>query len=189
MKKTIIIAIQFLFVFYSVFAGMKIKKTSSVILDWQYKDEGTSIPSWVTAIAQTDKKNVIKELELEGYKVWTVFISGENLEMLEMFDDVQGVVEEISNEMTTEINEIAISNNEINKIEMIKVQEQISQSNIRGLQKVSSFWIKNGTLKKGIKKAKKESDYNIKFNYYSVWIMDSDLYEIQLKKIMDNIKD
>ena len=29
---------------------------------------------------------------------------------------------------------------------------------------------------------KKEDDYIVKYNYYSVWIMEKDLYEIQLKE-------
>ncbi|WP_318692142.1 hypothetical protein [Treponema sp.] len=163
----------------------KANKNSPVILDWQYKDEGEEIPAWVTAIAQSDKNTVVRELELEEYKVWTSCVSGENLEMLETFDDVAEVTEEISREMTIQVNEILDSNNTVAEKTAVMVQEVISEIEIRGLQKISSFWIKNGVAKKGVKKAKKESDYQVKFNYYSVWVMDKDLYEIQLKKIIE----
>ncbi|WP_407396660.1 hypothetical protein [Treponema sp.] len=189
MKKAFIILIQLAFIFSFGSAAKKISRNSPVVLDWQYRDEGGEIPAWVTAIAQSDRNTVIKELELEGYKVWTVQVSGDNLEMLEMFDDVAGVTEEISREMTSEINEVTIADNDMAEISMLKVQEVFSQSEIRGLQKMSSFWIKNGTLKKGVKKAKKESDYQVKFNYYSVWVMDSDLYEVQLKNVINEINE
>ena len=160
----------------------------TVILDWQNKDEDAEIPQWVTYIAQSEKNAMIKELGIEDYKVWTVSVSGDNLENLELFEDVAAVTEEISREMTLGINELNISNNTLKKVEMLSVQELISESQIRGLQKANSFWIKTGTPKKGVKKAKKESDYKTQFNYYSVWIMDPALYEIQLKNISNQIK-
>ena len=84
--------------------------------------------------------------------------------------------------MSASVKETGISENDITERNLLRVMELVSESNLRGLQKVESFWIKNGYAKKPGKKVKKEDDYIVKYNYYSVWIMEKDLYEIQLKE-------
>ena len=182
MKKIIIALIQITIAFSSVFAAKKATERSTVILDWQYRDEGEGVPAWVKAASQSDRKTVAKELGLEDYKVWVATATDKDLEVAEFMADTSGISCEISQTMSASVKETGISENDITERNLLRVMELVSESNLRGLQKVESFWIKNGYAKKPGKKAKKEDDYIVKYNYYSVWIMEKDLYEIQLKE-------
>ena len=184
MKKIIIALIQIAIAFSFAFAAKKTTAKATTILDWQYRDEGEGVPAWVKAAAQSDRKAVAKELGLEDYKVWVAAATDKDLEVAEFMADTSGISSEISQSMSISVKESAISQNDIIERNLLRVGELVSESNLRGLQKVESFWIKNGYAKKSGKKAKKEDDYIVKYNYYSVWIMDKDLYEIQLKEIL-----
>lgn len=181
MKKSIVLTIQIMVAMSCIFAAKK--NTKAVLLDWQYRNEGEEIPLWVTAAAQSDNKTAVRELGLDGYKVWILKETGTDLDDLEFSADTAGITELVAREFRLDIKENSIYEDSIKEQLMQKVMEVISSKDIRGLQKVVSFWTKTGTPK--TKKPKKDDDYNLKWNYYSVWVMEKALYDIQLEEMIN----
>lgn len=186
MKKLFIFIIQFVFIFSFASAAKKAKNNQPVILDWQFKSQGEEIPHWVKAAAQSEKKSVVEELDLSQCQVWIINASGEDLESLEFTADTTGIASEVIRTFTLWVREESLYENDFKEKEIQRVMNLVSDGEISGLQKVESFWIKNGYPKAGIKKARKESDYDVKYNYYSVWCMDQLLYDYNFKGILED---
>ena len=68
-------------------AKPKATKAAPVQLDWQGRDAGIQIPDWTKAVAENNKRKIVKEFDLDDYMVWVFNARGTNLDFLETWTD------------------------------------------------------------------------------------------------------
>ena len=197
MKK--IVAAVFCFAVLAGICAAKPKKSKAdpVTLDWQGREVGVQVPDWVKAVAENNKRKIVKEFDLDDYMVWVFNARGKNLDFLETWTDKVELQSNVAQSISTEIGRAtqaamqAEQNLNETKIDQTITDVTTVLSNVRvnGLEKFGSYWTKSGIAKPGVKKIKSAADYDETFSYYAVWAVEKDRFQAQLDAAMTNLPD
>ncbi len=196
MKKTLLSTfILFLALFAASAAKPKTNKAEPITLDWQGRESGIQIPDWTKAVAENNKRKIVKELDLSDYMVWIFNARGTNLEFLSTWTDKVELQSNVAQSISSEIgratqaalqSEQNAGNVSINQA-LTDVTTVLSNVRVNGLERMATYWTKSGIAKPGVKKIKSEADYDITYTYYSVWAMPKKAFEAQLEAAMQNL--
>lgn len=167
-----------------------------IIVDYQGATLGKEIPLWVDQIVegQYSQKVLAKTMPgLEGKKIFVTIGRGDSLDFVRTWSDLVDIETEVAGTLervagkAVEAEMKGNSSESGNKIESTEIERSInmyraSLVNVRlsGLERIASYWLEIQALDKG----KVSSDY---YEYYSVWAMDENLFERQLKEAMSKI--
>lgn len=180
----------------------KINTSTTEILAYQGSEWGDQCPKWVRTLNQGSVKNVAKELEVDT-KTDMIFVaqgSNKDKELAEVW--VKNI--EAKQEIAAAISQVIASDaeaameaeegNELDEATKKKLYRSAtsmaSAIELNGLQKIASFWVRTGTLKKGVKKRTNLSDYEeIKYTYYVVYQMAIDDFKKQAEAAMKTVPD
>ena len=162
-------------------------------LDWQGRATGSEIPSWVLAVGDNNKRKIVKELDLDGYMVWSFNSNGSDLEFLQNWTDKVELQSNVAQSISTSIGRATEASleaeqniDETTKKKTVKdVTTVLSNVRVNGLEKIASYWIKSRAST--VAKPKSDSDYETKYTYYSVWAVKNDLYEKQIHAAMNDL--
>lgn len=162
-------------------------------LDWQGRATGSEIPSWVLAVGDNNKRKVVKELDLDGYMVWSFNASGSDLEFLQDWTDKVELQSNVAQSISASIGRATEASleaeqnvDETTKKKVIKdVTTVLSNVRVNGLEKIASYWIKSRAST--VAKPKSDSDYETKYTYYSVWAVKDNIYEKQINAAINDL--
>lgn len=175
----------------------KVKSPAPVTLDWQGRDAGIDIPDWTKAVAENNKRKIVKELDLDDYQVWVFNARGPDLQFLETWTDKVELQSNVAQSISTEIGratqaamqaEQSLSETQINQT-ITDITTVLSNVRVNGLERFGSFWIKTGIPKPGVKKVKTADDYDVTYSYYTVWGVPKDAFEKQLDVAMIDLQE
>lgn len=171
--------------------GFDVEVNKPVIIDYKGQSFGADIPGWVLDAVDGNKKNVAKGLNLSGDKIWILQNDGKDLDMLKLWTDQIDGRAEIASSIEQSVADLITANFEASEDEKNKAVKEFSMrmSNItlNGLEKQADYWTKSRTLKTGVKKAKSDADYDVKYTYLVVFSMDMKLWDKQVKTAMNDI--
>lgn len=186
-------------------SGMKGKKASIKdsyvnIIDYQGASFGSEIPEWVVAIGDGNYSGEYLSTIMPGVagkKTFVVFGRGDNLEYTKQWADLVDVEVQVGDEMQRIVGKAVSaaqkgrSKQEGDKADPTKLEQElnmykqaVSAVELNGLEKIASYWIQ-----KEVKANKKDQDSKIYYEYYAVWGMSQKIYDLQLKKALDNVSD
>lgn len=187
MKKLLVVAAAALVAVSSASAAKPKEFTGKpVVIDYDGRMMGNDFPSWVKDF--NTKKKVAKALEATDDKIWTMRAQGPNLDFIQTWADtvdIQAqVAQSFSVEMQSTVDAVKKGNENAGNQEVQKTLDQVVKAvslvRVNGLEKLAQFWIKQGTLKPGVKKAKKVDDFNVEYVYYTVWGMNKKMFDNQI---------
>lgn len=203
MKKKLIISVVLgMSMLIPVFAAPKGKAPKMVagrpmLIDYQGQATGSEIPAWVQAITDGSQKKVRKSLDIgENDAIFILSNKGNDLDFLKTWTDQVDVRAEVASSIEQTIGQTVIS--ELDAKEASKQTKEraaklysstMTNITLNGLTKEAYYWIKTRTLKPGVKKAKKETDYTDEYTYYVVYSIKQSVYNLQLKKALDDVED
>lgn len=174
----------------------KTSKATPVTLDWQGREAGlTEVPDWAKAVAENNKRKIVKEFDLSDYQVWVFNSRGSDLQFLETWTDKVELQSNVAQSISAEIGratqaamqaEQSISETQIDQT-ITDVTTVLSNVRVNGLERFGSYWIKSGIPKDGVKKVKSANDYDVTYSYYSVWAVPKDAFERQLNAAMSDL--
>lgn len=176
-------------------AKPKATKAAPVQLDWQGRDAGIQIPDWTKAVAENNKRKIVKEFDLDDYMVWVFNARGTNLDFLETWTDKVELQSNVAQSISAEIGratqatmqaEQNLNETKINQA-ITDVTTVLSNVRVNGLERFGSYWIKSGIAKSGVKKIKTEDDCDITYAYYTVWGIPKKAFKSQLDAAMQNL--
>ena len=162
-------------------------------LDWQGRATGAEVPNWVVAVGDNNKRQIVKELDLDGYMVWTFNSNGPDLDFLQNWTDKVDLQSNVAQSISTSIGrateaslkaEQSIDATKSDKA-LKDVTTVLSNVRVNGLEKIASYWIKSRFSESA--KPKADSDYKTMYTYYSVWALKSDLYQRQINAAMQDL--
>ena len=162
-------------------------------LDWQGRATGSPIPEWVLAVADNNKREVVRQLELSGYMVWSFNASGEDLEFLENWTDKVELQSNVAQSVSSSIGRATQASLEAQQTiddtvkdkTLTDVTTVLSNVRVNGLERIASYWIKTRSALTA--KPAADTDWEIKYTYYSVWALKKDLYEQQIDAAIKGI--
>lgn len=202
--KKLLLAVMALLAFAScaTFAKKKAKvvaATSKVeLIDHQGLAVGIDLPQWIRSAASGNNSAVIADLGLpEDSQVFLVTRDGDNLDFLKTWADqidvrgeaVNAIETTIAQSVQTELKSTSGVDQETIDRTANMYSAQMTNLTLNGLKKCGQYWTKTRTLKPGLKKGKKEEDYNYKTTYYAVFAMNGKDFKAQLKAAMDDVPD
>lgn len=168
-----------------------------MVIDYQGQATGSEIPAWVQAITDGSQKKVRKSLDIgENDAIFILSNKGNDLDFLKTWTDQVDVRAEVASSIEQTIGQTVIS--ELDAKEASKQTKEraaklysstMTNITLNGLTKEAYYWIKTRTLKPGVKKAKKETDYTDEYTYYVVYSIKQSVYNLQLKKALDDVED
>lgn len=180
-------------------AAKVVNATNKVeLIDHQGAAVGIELPNWIKAAASGNNSAVIADLGLkEDSQVFLITRDGDDLDFLKTWADQIDVRGEAVNAIETTISQCvqtelkSSSNIEQEKIDRTAnlYSAQMTNLTLNGLKKCAQYWTKTRTLKPGLKRGKKEEDYNYRTTYYAVFAMDGKDFKTQLKAAMDDVPD
>ena len=162
-------------------------------LDWQGRATGSAIPEWVLAVGDNNKREVVRQLELSGYMVWSFNASGDDLEFLENWTDKVELQSNVAQSISSSIGRSTQASLEAEQSidETVKdktltdVTTVLSNVRVNGLEKIASYWVKTRSALTA--KPAADTDWEVKYTYYSVWALKKDLYEEQIDAAIKGI--
>lgn len=174
----------------------KVDSAAPVTLDWQGREAGMKeFPDWVKAVAENNKRKIVKELDLDDYQVFVFNARGTDLDFLETWTDKVELQSNVAQSISSEIGRATQAamqadqtTDETTKNKAITdVTTVLSNVRVNGLERFGSFWSKSGIAKPGVKKIKSVADYDITYTYYAVWAVPKKAFEAQLNAAMQNL--
>lgn len=175
----------------------KMEAGRPVVIDYQGQSTGSEIPGWVQAISDGSQKKVRKSLDIsEGDAIFILQNKGNDLDFLKTWTDQVDMRAEIASSIEQTVGQTVIA--ELDAKQKDKQTKEraaklysstMTNLTLNGLTKEAYYWIKTRTLKPGVKKAKKESDYTDEYTYFVVYSIKESLYNLQLKKALDDVED
>lgn len=203
MKKNVIgLVVLALAMVSPVFAAPKGKAPKMVagrpmVIDYQGQATGSEIPAWVQAIADGSQKKVRKALDIgENDAVFILSNKGNDLDFLKTWTDQVDVRAEVASSIEQTVGQTVVS--ELDAKEATKQTKEraaklysstMTNLTLNGLTKEAYYWIKTRTMKPGVKKIKTEADYTDEYTYYVVYSIKNSIYNLQLKKALDDVED
>ena len=162
-------------------------------LDWQGRATGSPIPEWVLAVGDNNKKEVIRQLELSGYMVWSFNASGDDLEFLENWTDKVELQSNVAQSISSSIGRATQASLQAEQSidETVKdktltdVTTVLSNVRVNGLEKIASYWVKTRSALTA--KPAADTDWDVKYTYYSVWALKKELFEEQIDAAIKGI--
>ena len=162
-------------------------------LDWQGRATGSPIPEWVLAVGDNNKREVVRQLELSGYMVWSFNASGDDLEFLESWTDKVELQSNVAQSVSSSIGRATQASLEAQQSidETVKdktltdVTTVLSNVRVNGLEKIASYWVKTRSALTA--KPSSDTDWDVKYTYYSVWALKKELYEEQIDAAIKGI--
>ena len=162
-------------------------------LDWQGRATGSPIPEWVLAVGDNNKREVVRQLELSGYMVWSFNASGEDLEFLESWTDKVELQSNVAQSISSSIGRATQASLEaeqsiddtVKDKTLTDVTTVLSNVRVNGLEKIASYWIKTRSALTA--KPAADTDWEVKYTYYSVWAIKKELYEQQIDAAIKGI--
>lgn len=165
-----------------------IKKVDRVMVDHQGAVFETEIPKWVELIAdgrqsQSELQSVLPNLD--NKKLFVVVERGNNLDFIKNWSDYVEIENQVSMSLcrnAVKIIEVAIGNKEnLNNKDLNMYNISFLDIDIKGLERITNYWIRfkvtNGIIV--------QDDY---YEYYTIWAMDSSVYEKQLQSALSKIE-
>ena len=162
-------------------------------LDWQGRATGSPVPEWVLAVGDNNKREVVKQLDLSDYMVWSFNASGEDLEFLENWTDKVELQSNVAQSVSSSIGRATQASLQAQQSidETVKdktltdVTTVLSNVRVNGLEKIASYWIKTRSALTA--KPAADADWEVKYTYYSVWALKKELYEEQIDAAIKGI--
>lgn len=201
MKKLILVVLGLALV-APVFAAKKgkapkITSERPVIIDYQGQATGSEIPAWVQAVSEGSQRKIRKSLDI-GDEDAIFFLSnkGNDLDFLKTWTDQVDVRAEVASSLEQTVGQTVVSELEAKQTDKQTKERAarlysstMTNITLNGLTKEAFYWVKTRILKPGVKKAKTEADYIDEYTYYVVYSIKQNLYNLQLKKALDDVED
>lgn len=172
-------------------SGIKGEKASvdtgkRVLIDYQGATFGKEIPEWVVKIGEGQYSEEVLAPAMPGIEGKKVFVSvnrGKKLDFVKQWTDlvdieteVAGIMERIAGK-SVKANMIGSDDDDLQKtIDMYR--NSLTNVRLTGLQKIASYWLKINIVDN--KKNVSDSFYE----YYSVWGIDKNIFDNQLKEAL-----
>ena len=203
MNKNVIGLVVLAFAMFSpAFAAKKGKAPKMVagrpmVIDYQGQATGSEIPAWVQAITDGSQKKVRKALDIgAGDAIFILSNKGNDLDFLKTWTDQVDVRAEVASSIEQIVGQTVVSELEA-KEASTQTKERVAKLysstmtnlTLNGLTKEAYYWIQTRTMKPGVKKIKSEADYTDEYTYYVVYSIKQSVYNLQLKKALDDVED
>jgi len=167
------------------------------VIDYPGKALGTPVPEWVFAVDQGANKKIAKALGLDSHtKIFVVTNKGNDLDFLKTWSDQVDIRAEVSSAIEQTIAQsvqAAFEGTDADTQTKERAYSIYSASmtnlTLNGLQKEAHYWIKTRTPKAGVKKARKDADYNIEYTYYVVFGIDKKSFAEQMEAAIADVED
>lgn len=168
-----------------------------VVIDYQGQATGSEIPAWVQAVTEGAQRKIRKSLDIDADDaIFVLSNKGNDLDFLKTWTDQVDVRAEVASSIEQTVGQTVVAEldaKQTDKQSKERAAKLYSSSmtnlTLNGLTKEAYYWIKTRTLKPGVKKAKKESDYTDEYTYYVVYSIKKSLYNLQMKKAIDDVED
>lgn len=179
-----------------------VKNVTKEIIDYQGATFGVEIPQWVIEVATGNRtEQYLKKYipGIEGKKAFVVIGRGDNLEhtqdWVEMTrievavgDEMQRIAgKAVSAKQQSQSKQSGDDRDETTLTQELNMYKQaVSAVELNGLEEIASYWVQVQILP-----ADKDSGEEVKkyYEYYTVWGMNQNLYNIQIKKAMESVAD
>ncbi|MBQ0050708.1 MAG: hypothetical protein KBT11_01435 [Treponema sp.] len=168
-----------------------------VVIDYQGKALGSPIPAWVVAMGDGNQKKIRKSLELDNdTAIFALNSKGNDLDFLKTWTDqvdaraevASSIEQTVGQTVQSELNAVQIDDQRKTKAAKL-YSSTMTNLTLNGLQKEAAYWIKTRTPKPGVKKPATPADWTEEYTYYVVYTMGKDMYQLQLKKALDDVED
>lgn len=180
----------------------KINTGNKEILEYQGSEWGDPCPKWVRTLNQGSVDNVAKELGVDTNKEM-IFVAQDRNKDLELakvwvknIEARQEIAAAISQVIASEAEAqmVATDGTELDQAQKDKLYKSAtsmaSAIELNGLIKIAEFWVRTGTVRKGVKKAQTLADYEeVVYTYYVVYKMTIDNFRKQSEAAMKTVAD
>ncbi len=168
-----------------------------MVIDYQGHATGSEIPAWVQAIADGSQKKVRKSLEIgENDAIFILSNKGNDLDFLKAWTDQVDVRAEVASSIEQTVGQTVVSEldakeaSQQTKERAAKLYSStMTNLTLNGLTKEAFYWIKTRTMNPGVKKIKTAADYTDEYTYYVCYSIKQNIYNLQLKKALDDVED
>lgn len=167
------------------------------VIDYPGKALGTAVPDWVFAVDQGANKKIAKALGLDTKtKIFVVTNKGTDLDFLKTWSDQVDIRAEVASAIEQTVAQsvqAAFDGKDADTQTKERAYSIYSASmtnlTLNGLQKEAHYWIKTRTPKAGVKKARKDTDYDIEYTYYVVFGIEKDSFQEQMEAAIADVED
>lgn len=167
------------------------------IIDYQGAALGSAIPDWVFGVDGSDEERVRKALDIKSdTKVFMAADKGTDLDLLKLRTDqvdaqarVASSIEQTVGQVVQEELDVRQADEQTKAEAVRRYSSAVTNMTLNGLTKEASYWTKTRRPKTGVEHPTFESDYDISYNYYVVYTINSALYNSQVEKAIGDVQD
>ena len=177
-----------------------VRKNYVTIVDYQGASFGSEIPQWVVEIGNGNYTSGYLSTVMpgvEGKKLFVTIARGDNLEYTKNWTDLVDVEVQVGDEMQRIVGK-AVSASQTGRSKQVgdtadptrleqelnMYKQAVSAVELNGLEKIASYWIQ-----KEVKASKNAKESNVYYEYYAVWGMKQNLYDMQITNAMNSVED
>jgi hypothetical protein len=161
-----------------------VAELDTVMIDWRGASLGGEIPDWVRWAADGDPDNKIPKLErLNGKKTFLIMSSGQNLDLLQAWANIEAQGDVVTRIKTTVRDEGGLKlEGEKNTPGNRSVVEQaisfFSQAELSGLERELDFWVKERSKSSGVES----------YNFYLVYGITNENFDYQVSRALGQVQ-
>ena len=167
------------------------------VIDYPGKALGTPVPDWVFEVDQGANKKIAKSLGLDTKtKIFVVTNKGNDLDFLKTWSDqvdiraeVASAIEQTVAQSVQAAFEGKDADTQTKERAFSIYSASMTNLTLNGLQKEAHYWIKTRTPKTGVKKARKDADYDVEYTYYVVFGIDKGSFQEQMEAAIADVED